>query len=439
MEHNRRVDAALGLSRGDPVTAKEYIFSENQGRFSLIGKLESGVSMLQVAGIKFESVKGWLREMKEFLEGDGQRSSSGGIPESVVNNFLTDRLAHIKMVAETTTFQGRVLLNGKSGVTGETTGENICFVRGSARVVSSEPPGYPLAVHRTPKRSFLKGFARIDKEILRKESIIALANDSREIRYRVRGDEAPETLVVNLQQCLSNHGLEIGVYLTGDGHLFFEHDRFGSKADFRGMSHHTKLISEIPGRFQEATPGCDIAGTIGSEPAHGDGGFLMGKKGNPRTDGLAVYYDGIIEYPGQIVGYVDATQNGIMVPLDVSGTKIEVLSLPCLRPKSMAVGVPNRSGFDNLASIRVNTDQERRDALKLIVWTATYLEYLREELRWKENVYVDRAVDLLRSTMSSRSDGKEILNFSKEKAKQMAEQLKAMMTPAIAIQIASWK
>ncbi len=438
-EYHRRVDSATGLSRGDPAADREYSFPENRGRFSLIGKLESGVSMLQVAGSKIESIRDWLMEMKEFLEGDGDQSSVATIPESVMNNFLTDRLAHIKMLAETTAFQDRVLLNGKSGTTGEIRGDNLRFVSGSARVVSSESPGYPLAIYRSPKPSFLMGFTRIDRETLRHESIIALADDSREIRYRISENEDPDTLVANLQQCLSDHGLEVGVHCTREGFLFFEHDRPGSKTSFRGMSCRTRLLSEIPGKFQEAEPGCDIAGTIASEPARGDGSFLIGERGNPKTDGLVVQYNGAIEYPGQIVGYVDVTQNGIRVPLDVSGNRIEVLSLPCLQPESLAVGIPNRSGFDSLAEIRAHTPQEARDTLKLVVWATTYLEHLREELRWKENVYVDRAVDLLRSTMSARSGGDDILNFSKGKAQQMAGQLKEMMTPTMVLQIASWR
>ncbi|MCP4749687.1 MAG: hypothetical protein GY866_02225 [Proteobacteria bacterium] len=438
-EINRRVDSALGLSRGDPKMHKEYISHMDQGRFSMIGKLENSVSMLQTASVGIEKIKGWLNDMKRFLEEEGYRSFRAQIPVSVINNFLTDRLAHIKMISETTSFQERALLNGKCGVKGETTGNSLHFVRGSARVVSCGSPGYPLAIYQTPQPSTLSGNAQLSPQNLKRESIIALADESQEIRYRIRGSEDPNSLVANLQRCLIDHGFDISVYRTGDNCLFFRHNQLGSSNVFKGMSYNSRIVSDIPGKFKEAESGKDIIGTIGSEQAHGDGGYLVGGKGNRKTDGLAVYYDGTIEYPGQIIGYISVEQNGIMVPVDLVGNQVEILSIPSMQPEMLASGVSNRSGFTSLASVRANTVEECRDALKLIMWSITYLEYLQEELKWKETSYVERAVELLRSTMLSKTAGEEILYLSKEKAKSMVNQLKTMLNPAVAMKVSSWR
>ncbi len=51
---NRKVDLALGLSRGDPDLRAEYSSVHEQGRFAMIGRLESGVSKIQTAtGLKY--------------------------------------------------------------------------------------------------------------------------------------------------------------------------------------------------------------------------------------------------------------------------------------------------------------------------------------------------------------------------------------------------
>ncbi len=435
-EFNRRADSALGLSRGDPVTTKECISPMHQDRFSAIGRLESSVSVLQAASIGIDKTKGWLQEMKTFLEEEGYRSFRARIPVSVINNYLTDRLDHIKMTTKTTSFQGTALLNGKCGVKGDVTGDGLRFVRGSARTVSSGTPGYPLAVYQSPRPSTLMGPDPLTPQNLKRESIIALADETQEVRYRIKADEDPESLVANLQRCLIDHGFDVGVYRTRDNCLLFRHNQLGSACKFKGMSYHSCLVSDIPGKFMEAESGRDIVGTIGSEQAHGDGGFLVGSQGNRKTDGLIVYYEGMVEYPGQIVGYVSLEQNGITVPLDAEGNQLEMLSIPSIQPELLAAGVSNRSGFSSLASIRANTVEECRDALKLIMCSITYLEYLQEELKCKENSYVDRAVELLRSTMCSKTAGEEILYLSKEKAKSMVDQLKGMLNPPVALNAA---
>jgi hypothetical protein len=276
-------------------------------------------------------------------------------------------------------------------------------------------------------------------EEIRRESLIAIADDAHEVRYRIRGDENPETLVTNLQQYLVDHGFDISVYCTRDNHLFFRHNQLGSANNFKGMSYHSRLISDIPGRYNDAQKGVDIVGTIGGEQAHGDGGFLIGNKGNPKTDGLVVYYGGVMEYPGQIVGTIQVEQNGIRVPVDIEGKRVEILSIPSIRPDILATGVSNRSGFHHLGSIRANTVIECRDALKLIDWSIAYLEYLQEELKINENNFVDRAVELLRSTMSPKVAGEEIVYLSKEKAKGMVDELKSMLGSTLKPGISSWQ
>ena len=124
-------------------------------------------------------------------------------------------------------------------------------------------------------------------------------------------------------------------------------------------------------------------------------------------------------------------QNGLKISLDNMGKKVEILSIPSLKTDLQGVGVANASGFNNLQSIRGNTYQERIDALKLVVWSMTEIDYLIKELQWKEDSYVELAVDLLRNTMKPKMASDDILHISQQNASEMVEQLKAMLTPSI--------
>lgn len=437
-EFSRRVESALSLSRGDPIIQREYVSPENRDRFSVIGKLENTVSMMQTATINIEKLKNWLQEMKVFLEKDRFRSNWAKVPSSIVNNYISEKLACVKVMTEKTSFQGKKLLNGDSGVKGQTTGDNLRFIRGSARVISSDSPGYPIAITQSPRPSVLLGSSRVDPDIIREESVIAISDGNQEVRYKVQPDETPELLVKNIQKCLFENGLDINVYRTKDNYLFFKNNQLGSRASFQGMSFHTPLISSVPGQYKPAEPGLDVAGTIGSEAAHGDGGFLIGNRGNKKTDGLVIYYDGTIKYSGQVVGYVAVKQNGVLVPLDSTSSQLEILSIPSITPDILAAGVGNSCGFNDLSEIRGNNEAECRDSLRLIIWSITYLDFLLDELKWKEKSYVDHAVEMLRSTISPQDAGDEMMYLSKDKAKDMVTQLKKMLTPVSVMKVTSW-
>ncbi len=411
----------------DPLLDMEYISPVNQGRFSTIGRLESGVSLLQTAQAGIEKTRHWLQEIRKFLEGNEGNFYPTNIPNSVVNRFIEDRLAMIDNLVSTSKFQGRAVLDGSYGIKGKTEGKHLKFVRGSARVATSPEKGYPVEIYQPPKPSILSGKNEVTQDEVNQEKLIALNDGSQDVRYRLCKGETPDSLVKNIRECLVSHHIDVDVFRTEDNKLFFRHNQLGSKNSFRGMSLKSRLISDIPGQYVSSIPGIDIAGMIGGESAHGDGGFLIGDKGNKHTDGLVVFYDGIVDFPGQAVGFVHTIQNGIAIPLNAAESTMEMLSLPSINPRVLAVGVANCSGYESLRTVRVLKDQERFDALKMVIWSIVYLQFLAKELKQKENEYVERTIELLRGGMTPFAVNDDALFLSKDKAEDMIGQINAML------------
>ena len=395
-------------------------------RAQVIAGLESKVSLLQVAEGGLGRVDGWLGEVSRFLN-----ESSGGnespLAPTVANRFIEDRLRQIQMITGAVSFGGQALLNGQAGVLGKADGQGLQFVKGSARTQSSEGRGYSVMIERGAQPASLMGTAPLLPTEIKKEGWIGLKEGQNEARYRVHGDEEPKELADGLQACLDQAGLDIQCYLTGDMRLLFLHNQLGSGPRFEGISQKTRLVSPQAGEVVAAQAGRDINGQIGSEPALGKGGFLIGAKGNQRTDGLILYFDGPVAYPGQIVGYVEVAQKGLLVPMDLGQRSTERLSLPAIGPEMLSVGVKNLSGFKNLAQIRAGSSVERRDALKMVLHAQQELESLGEELKWKEEVYVAKAIDLLKQGVTAPSDQADLLGLSQDKAKLMASQLRGLL------------
>ncbi|MDX2471687.1 MAG: hypothetical protein QNL04_14045 [SAR324 cluster bacterium] len=392
---------------------------------SPVAKLEGCVSILQITGASLKHMRSELSEMEAFLKTSLENRTN--VPGSLTNSYLVERLRQIKALSESASFQGRALLNGKSGVLANMTGEGLRFVRGSALVQSSNAGGYPVAIERAAKPASLVGPELVNTQTLSAESMLVIAQGQQEVRYRLSQTEDPKSLVAGLQRALWQAGLELSACLSVDGRLVLMHNRLGSGGNFKGMSLNTRILSNEPGEFSQADPGEDIKGRIGMEKALGDGGFLIGVPDSKRVAGLVLHYGGKIEHPGQIVGYADVAQKGILVPLDANDERKERLSIPAVNPKTLSVGVANQSGFTALEEIKGSSEIERMDSLKLVKNAQQELVDLSEELKWKENTYVDLAIKLLRQGIAPQEAGEELLELRADKATKMAQDLKNML------------
>jgi len=422
--------ALMGLNRrlspGMDVSPKIGSTSRPIGRVDVITGLESKVSLLQVARGGLNRIQTWLDEIQVFLAENTEPPSV--VAPSVANQYVTERLVQVGAIVSSVSFASKALLNGHAGLRGQAEGTGLQFVRGSARTLSSMGRGYPVCIDQIARASSLMGSQPALPSVIAQERWIAFKEGGREARYKVQGNEAPQGLVDNLQDTLDQAGLEVRVFLTGDQRLLFVHNQVGASPRFEGVSQETKLVSGIPGMSMGAMPGQDIKGSLGTEPAQGRGAFLMGKPENPRTEGLIVYYDGPLAYTGQVVGYVAVQQSGILVPLDIGAQAIEMLSLPDLSLDTQAVGVPNPSGFRSLGQIRAGSTQERKDANKLLQRAQGDVNELLEELKWKEEVYVNQAMNLLRANPVAQQTEKQTEELNAQKAQQMALDLKAMIS-----------
>jgi len=424
----RRLDPSLDLGERTPLPEEKSPADELSGKFSIINQLEVRVTMIQIARFHIEKVIAELDSIKHTLDERKLKPSKYFSSPQVINHFLKERLGRMREIAQTAQFQGQILLDGDAGVTGSSSLEALRFIRGSSKVVPSRAPGYPVTIYQDARPSTLLGIGEISSENLRNESLIALADGKHEVRYKVKNNESPQSLVQNLQKSMLDQGLNIRVLRTRQNRLFFVHNQLGTETFFRGLSSKTNIISSTPGRSNDAARGRDISGTIGLEKAHGIGGFLMGAIGNRRTDGLVLHYDGAIRYPGQIIGYIHVKQKGVNVPIDLQGEQTELLNFPSLLPVDLAIGVANHSHFSDLEAIRGNSDQECRDTLKLVYWAEADLDQLLEDLRWKEDSFLHRTIGILRNSVMPRIAGEEIMMTAQNKAGEMKRQLQEMMS-----------
>ena len=394
---------------------------------SVINELENNVSRLQTADNGIDQIFDVLKGLIDFLDDEVLFEPKSNIPSSVINHFIDEKLREANSFCSQTTFSGKSLLNGESGVIGRTVGKGLHFVRGSALVKSSGEAGYNVQVTKVPTASIMMGAEKLDKDILHRERYIIVKDQKREVCYELKPNESIQSLLNNLQNKLNANGLDISVFQSRNNYLILRHNEPGDHTQFTGISRNTALLSKIPGEPEVSQPGQNVAGYINREPAHGVGGYLIGATGNYHTDGLILFFNGSVRQVGETTGKVFVQQNGIQVPLSVDRTEMDLISLPNICPENMSVGVSNACGFMNLSMIRSNNDMERAESIKLIQYALDDLKDLQSELKRKENFYVELAITLLKNPVNSKDAGIGVVSCSHEKAGEMVEQIKSML------------
>jgi hypothetical protein len=240
-----------------------------------------------------------------------------------------------------------------------------------------------VVVTAPPLRARLQGERALTPDVLRTPMRLRVQEGERYAELRTRGDESYAQLCAALARALRANGLDLHVLESPERVLLIEHDRYGPGHVFWGESHPPGILSRRDGKPGLARDGRHIAGTIHGEPAEGRGELLTGRAGNRDTGGLCVAFTGpltgwFIELAargpeerrpllgdGIPVGRVSLVQRGLTLrfdPADAEGVRVQ---LPSVRPAALARRIPNGSGFESLAAIRVESVREARDAVRL--------------------------------------------------------------------------
>lgn len=343
-----------------------------------------------------------------LAQGVRGQSAAGTASVAATPDWLTETLAAIEEVAETTRFGALRLLDGGLGCSGVAVGDGLEFVAAGRETRSSPPQGYEVLLGREPMRATLLGDRALTTERIAGGIRLMLREGGRTARIMSQRGQSAAEVAAALQEAAQRAGLALLVEVTADGRLLVQHKRFGAAHRFAAASSLPGVLSTPEGGPRLVANGADIAGTLGGEPAHGEGQTLTGDAGNTATAGLVVRYTGLpftgathrlprsrtsVLEPKVFAGRVVVAQQALSFRLDGDPGDVVALQLDSVRPAHLARGVETASGFASLAEIRAGDAVEARDALAVVARA-------REELQRQRDALHTLVQDRLASTLA---------------------------------------
>ncbi|MBC8258456.1 MAG: flagellin [SAR324 cluster bacterium] len=354
---------------------------------------EFSLSLVQTAEGALVEVNNLLIEMRQLATTAANEGATDFSALLALQFQIRNAIEGIDRVSQFTRFGNKNLLDGSQGATGTAGNEELVFLKASSKTIASPISGYDVDINELPLRASLT--EDLDDDDAAGLQITLEEEDGATIRVRNPEGATAAGFANRLQKSAlaANMNLDIR-YDIDDEELTIEHREYGLAKGFTVVSTKDGVI--VDDAYEpELFLGQDIEGTIGDEPADGDGAILTGDFNNKKTSGLSIAFLG--DSTGG-AGSVTVAQNALKFQSGPSADENILIALNSTHSTVLGRGVDNTSGFENLSQIRLTSTQEAIDAIRLVDEALDQLLSMRGQLGSLQKHTLETNISVLRNT-----------------------------------------
>lgn len=344
-----------------------------------IENAHTGVSMVQTTEAVLDEVNRLLVDIRQrAIHAANEAANDPNMLEA--DQFeVKNALESIDRIAQFSQFGKKKLLDGSNGVNGLAAGEGLTFVRATPETRPSSAAGYDINIRQGATRASFTT-QTITPEMIDQGFSLSFEENGRVASLTTKEGEDLDVVLRKLQNSFDLDGLDIEVAKTENDQLVFTHRKYGSDESFTMVADTAGVISEQANANVHVDNGMDVAGTINGQLATGQGRILTAASGTD-ADGLQVLYTGPTpQDPSQPVGTVKVNQGSLVFQVGPDAGQQVSVALNSVNTRTVALNVPNESGFANLAEVDVRTPQGAADTMRLVDKAIDDVTFVRGEL-----------------------------------------------------------
>ncbi len=434
-----RIHSAGDDPRG--LIVSERLRRQIAGLNQAVANSELAAALVNTAESSLGEVHNLLVRVRQLVLHAG---NEGGNDKNAVladQKKIRNALDSIDRIAKNAQFGSRNLLDGSAGTTGFAQGEGLVFVFANENTRTSAVEGYAVNLTQLATKTRLLTENHLEQKDVN-GARLSFFEGEKTAEVVGTATDTLSSLQAKARKSIAVSGLAIDFSILEDGRIEVIHKNYGKGATFllgvfadQGDFANSKtLIAPVAGQ--------DIAGSIGGEPAVGNGAILKGLVGNANSDGLLVCYLGKKEKTGQfddvgnesvdqvfetgVVGRVAVINNALTFNLGANAGQSLVVALPNVSTNSLARETGNSSRFNNLGEIDVTLNSQAAfDSLLLVDSAIGELTRRRGDLGALQKNTLQTNLITLRVAMENLQAadsvirdvdfGAELANFTKER------------------------
>ncbi|MFH2129858.1 MAG: flagellin, partial [bacterium] len=397
-----RLSSGLKINRASEGPASlvisEQMRAQIAGLNQAIDNSETAVSLVQTTEANMAEISNLLTSIRQL----SIHAANEGVNDEVMleadQKEIENALATIDRISNQAQFGTKRLLDGSRGAAGTTTGENLEFVGATLESGDSRENGFDVKITGVASKAFISGKSALTSEVIKAGEQLSVIEDGKLATYTSNADDTVATVIQNLKSEIERNGLKVDISLNAEsGMIDLKHKEYGTGHQFQAISSTAGILGEVGGEILNSNDGTDISGTINGESAVGKGQVLTGVKGAACVDGLSVRYYGdgkelvppdcvVADKPldgtegeaaepkpkqeippeGTSVGRVYVAQNSMKFQVGANHNQTVGISVKSTNTETLARGVSNRTGYENLSSIDVRNFQGAQDAILMV-------------------------------------------------------------------------
>ncbi|MBT4640782.1 MAG: flagellin [Deltaproteobacteria bacterium] len=394
-----RLSSGLKINRASEGPASlvisEQMRAQIAGLNQAIDNSEMAVSLVQTAEANMNEISNLLTSVRQLAIHAANEGVNDEVMLEADQKEIENALATIDRISNQAQFGTKRLLDGSRGAAGTTTGTNLEFVGATLESGDSRENGFDVKITGVATKASISGTTALAAEAIKAGEQLSVIEDGKLASYTSNADDTVETVIQNLKSDIERNGLQVDISLNAEtGMIDLQHKEYGSGHQFQAISNTAGVLSAVGDEIFNAQDGTNISGTINGESAVGLGQVLTGVKGAACVDGLAVRYYGdgkdllepdcvvadlpakegevapepkmVIPPEGASVGRVYVAQNSMKFQVGANHNQTVGISVKSTNPETLARGIDNRTGYENLSQIDVRNFQSAQDAILMV-------------------------------------------------------------------------
>lgn len=418
-----RLSSGLKINRGADGPAA-LVISEQQraqiaGLKTAIDNTSKAVSMVQTTEGALNEVNNLLIKIRSLALDSANTGVNDSSALAANQAEVANALATIDRIAVNTQFGTKKILDGSAGMSGTTDDADVSFLRAE----SSSPTGtFAVAITTAATRANTTAGTAQTSALAADETLTVNG-----VSIQLKSGQTQAQVIATVNQYTGQTGVTAVVGAGNATQLYST--QFGSAAKVTVQSSVAAAATSSGfGTTQVSANGTDVAGTIGTFAATGNGNVLTGNSGGGAAGitvslGLASGSNTTTVTGAQ--GNVSVNDQSLVFQIGANANQTVKVSVDKVTTGALGLNVSGNQ-FANLNAIDVRSQSGAQDAIKVIDQAISDITNLRGRLGAVQQQTLESSANNLRTTLENTTAAESVIrdtDFAAETANFTKQQV----------------
>jgi flagellin len=401
-----RLSSGLKINRGADGPAA-LVISEQQraqiaGLQTAIDNTSKAVSMVQTAEGALNEVNSLLLKIRSLALDSANSGVNDANAQAANQSEVANAIATIDRIALNSQFGTKKILDGSAGITGTTDDADVTFLKAA----NDSPTGtFAVNITAAATRANITAGTTQTGPLATDETLTING-----VSVGLKAGQTQAQVVAAINTYTGQTG--VTAVVSGSGATQLYTTQFGSASDINVQSNVAAAATSSGfGTTLTSATGTDVAGTIGTFAATGNGNVLTGSAGNGAAGiaiSLGLAAGSVTTSVAGAQGNVTVTDESLVFQVGPNANQTVKVSVDKAHTSALGLNVAG-SQFANLSAVDVRSQSGAQDTIKVVDQAINDITNLRGRLGAIQQQTLESGANNLRTTLENTTAAESVI------------------------------